>query len=69
MKLRLDAGCCVGHGRCYELAPELFGEDERGHCVIPDPRVPRHLEARARTAVDNCPEKAILLEANSTNGD
>ena len=30
---RVDAKC-VGHGRCYELAPDVFGDDERGHCVV-----------------------------------
>ena len=28
MKVRVDDGLCVGHGRCYELAPRVFGEDE-----------------------------------------
>ncbi|MEE8582234.1 MAG: ferredoxin [Myxococcota bacterium] len=62
MKLRLDARTCVGHGRCYELAPELFGEDERGHSRILRERVPAELAAKAKAAVENCPEKALLLE-------
>lgn len=62
MKLRLDPDLCVGHGRCYELAPEVFEEDERGHCRIPSEDVPAELEAKARLGVANCPESALRLE-------
>ena len=33
-RVRVDAALCVGHGRCYVLAPDVFGEDDRGHCVL-----------------------------------
>ena len=62
MKVRVDREVCVGHGRCYELAPEVFGEDERGHCLIESEAVAPGLEAKARAAARNCPEKAISLE-------
>ncbi len=62
MKLRLDSGKCVGHGRCYDLAPEAFGEDERGLCLILHENVPEDLRDKARTAANNCPEKAILID-------
>jgi ferredoxin len=62
VKVRVDAAACVGHGRCYVLAPELFGDDERGHCVVARPEVPDHLERKARLAADNCPEGAIELD-------
>ena len=62
MKIRVDPEVCVGHGRCYELAPELFGEDERGHCRLLHEEVPRELEARARLGESNCPERAIRIE-------
>jgi len=61
MRLRVDSDRCVGHGRCYELAPELFGEDEEGHCRLQRTKVPPELEAKARSAARNCPEEAILL--------
>ncbi|MBW2360976.1 MAG: ferredoxin [Deltaproteobacteria bacterium] len=61
MKVRVDPDACVGHGRCYVLAPDLFGEDENGHCVIEREAVPPGLEDAARTAVDNCPEGALAL--------
>ena len=62
MKVRVDDALCVGHGRCYDLAPEVFGDDEHGRCVLRVDRVPPELEERARHAARNCPERAITLE-------
>ena len=62
MKVRVDSEICVGHGRCYVLAPELFGEDERGHCVVKHGDVPAGLEEKARLGEENCPEGAICVE-------
>ena len=62
MKVRVDGTLCVGHGRCYELAPEVFGEDERGHCRVLREKVPSSLEKQARLGEANCPEQAILVE-------
>jgi ferredoxin len=63
VKLSVDLALCVGHGRCYDLAPEIFGEDERGRCVLLRADVPPELEAKARVAAENCPEDAIAVEA------
>jgi len=30
-RIEIDAEACTGHGRCYELAPNAFDEDERGY--------------------------------------
>ena len=62
MKVRLDLEKCVGHGRCYVLAPEVFGEDEHGHCVLRIETVPPDLGHQARLGEENCPEQAISLE-------
>ena len=64
MRARVDSSRCVGHGRCYEIAPEVFGDDERGHCVLLVDAVPAEHEAAARKAEANCPEQAIRLEAD-----
>lgn len=63
MKVVVDASACVGHGRCYDLAPELFAEDAEGHCRLLRADVPRELEAKAELAVLNCPEGAIRTES------
>jgi ferredoxin len=62
MKLALDTEACVGHGRCYALAADIFDADDRGHCVIQvSGEIPPEVEAVARTGVDNCPENALRL--------
>jgi ferredoxin len=65
MKVRVDPERCVGHGRCYEVAPEVFAEDERGHCQLLRPDLPRELEGRARLGADACPESAISVDEGS----
>ena len=59
--LRLDAALCSGHGRCYVLAPEVFGEDERGHCVLLVEQVEGESLTAALSGEQNCPEGAISL--------
>jgi ferredoxin len=63
MRVTVAAEVCTGHGRCYALAPEVFGPDDFGHCeiLVPGGEVPEGLQAQARTGRDNCPELAITL--------
>ena len=64
VKVHIDSGRCQGHGRCYDLAPGLFGDDDEGYGqVLGNGIVPPGEEKAARLAVANCPERAIdLLE-------
>ena len=62
MRLRIDEEACTGHGRCYSLAPGLFDTDDYGHGVVTRADVPSELADQARSAVANCPERAITLE-------
>ena len=34
MNIVLDSEACVGHGRCYALAPEVYDADDEGHCLM-----------------------------------
>lgn len=61
MKVAVDLAVCVGHGRCYALAPDVFGPDDRGHCEVLLADVPPELEDQARIGEANCPERAITL--------
>jgi ferredoxin len=62
VRAQIDSGRCHGHGRCYDLAPGLFGDDEEGYgTVLGDGIVPPDKEQEARLAVANCPERAIDL--------
>ena len=62
MRVRVDEAACVGHGRCYVLAPEVFEADDRGHCLVPVAEIPPEMEAGERVGEENCPERAITLE-------
>jgi len=62
MKVQIDTERCQGHGRCYDLAPGLFGEDDEGYgTVLGDGTTPTSEQDNARLAVLNCPEHAIEL--------
>ncbi len=66
MKLQIDPDRCQGHGRCYDLSPDLFGDDDEGFGqVLGDGTVPPGNERDARLAVANCPERAIELVEES----
>jgi ferredoxin len=60
VKVQIDPERCQGHGRCYDIAPELFGDDEEGYGqVLGDGTVTPDRERQARLAEFNCPERAI----------
>jgi ferredoxin len=63
VKISIDPSRCQGHGRCYDLAPALFGEDDEGYgTVLGDGTVPPGREQDARLSAANCPERAITIE-------
>jgi ferredoxin len=63
VKLTIDTARCQGHGRCYDLAPDLFGDDDEGYGkVLGDGVVPAGREDEARRVAANCPEGAIHAE-------
>ncbi|MGY2130019.1 ferredoxin [Blastococcus sp. SYSU DS0617] len=66
MRVAINAETCQGHGRCYDLAPDLFGEDEEGYATLTaltaDGTVPEGREGDIRLAAANCPESAVLVQ-------
>lgn len=60
MRIEIDHERCTGHGRCYSLAPELFGCDDEGYGQVLLADVPEHLVDQARTAEKACPERAVM---------
>jgi len=62
LRVRLDEQLCVGHGRCYALAPDVFGADDFGHAVVLVAEVDGAAAETARAAAANCPERAITVE-------
>lgn len=61
MRVTVDPDVCQGHARCWQICPEVFSLDEEGHSVVTSPDVPAELEAKAREAAENCPERAITV--------
>ena len=60
MRVKVNADKCEGHNRCCALAPEIFDVDDYGAATaLNDGNVPPELEAKAKLAVENCPEYAI----------
>jgi ferredoxin len=63
VKVRIDRAKCQGHGRCYDLAPDVFAEDDEGYGhVVGDGVVASDHEAATRLAEANCPEQAVAIE-------
>ena len=61
MKIRIDTDRCQGHARCYALVPEVFDVDDYGTSSVKiEGEIPAELVERARLAVANCPERAIV---------
>ncbi len=61
MKVAIDVDLCQGHGRCYEVAPEVFTDDDRGRGELLMVDVPAELQDKVRQAMNTCPERAISI--------
>jgi ferredoxin len=44
------------------LAPDVFDEDEHGHCKLLRSEIPAEFSGQARIGEANCPEGAIEIE-------
>ena len=63
MKLTIDGASCMGHGRCYRMAPDLLTYDDEGYVTARDQTidVPADQVEAAEDAEGTCPEHAITL--------
>lgn len=63
MKLIVHSDKCVGHGRCYSVAPGLISDDDDGYASVLDEAVLLEADqiAAAREAVIACPQQAVEL--------
>jgi ferredoxin len=61
VRISIDRPACMGHGRCYALAPDLCEPDDDGYGVVVQAEVTPELEAEARAAAGGCPERAVAL--------
>lgn len=61
MNVAIDRKSCAGHGLCYVYAPGVFTDDDQGYAqVVNDGSVASAHETATRTAITNCPERAIV---------
>ncbi len=61
MKVTIDSALCQGHGRCYELASDVFTDDAAGRGEVINAEVPEANRERVLSAVKACPEHAISV--------
>lgn len=62
LTVHVDLDLCAGHGRCWDVAPSIFGSDEQGFCELVRPTITPAYLNDAEAGVANCPEGAISLE-------
>ena len=63
MKLQVNEAC-VGHGRCYTLAPQMLDSDDEGFVTIRGQapiEIPPELHDLADEVAGTCPESAIVV--------
>jgi len=63
VRITVDGARCMGHGRCYTLAPDLLDYDDEGYVTIRDLTIdvpPDQIDA-AEEAEASCPEEAVSL--------
>lgn len=61
IRVEIDLAVCTGHGRCYDLAPNVFTDDERGYGQVIASEIESERLKEAQSAAGTCPERAILL--------
>ncbi len=60
MRVVIDADLCQGQGRCFSIAPSVFGFDELGNgVVLTSGELGESDLELARLAEANCPEHAV----------
>ena len=63
MLIRISEERCTGHGRCYTIADELLSCDDEGYVLQRGIPVEVRVDqvGVARSAVESCPEGAIVI--------
>ena len=61
MRIKVEQDKCQGHNRCFVVASELFELDDYGYAhEVNGGDVPPQLVEKAKLAIANCPEHAII---------
>lgn len=59
--IQIDRDACVGHGRCFDLHPDMFGADDEGMPVLIAESFAVERHGAAIEAVRECPERALSV--------
>jgi len=63
IRIIIDRNRCIGSGRCVEVAPEVFSQDEDdGIVILLQERPTEEQREAAEAAVWQCPSMAIRAE-------
>ncbi len=65
MKVSVDKEVCAGFGVCVGLCPEVFELHDDGYAIVRVGEVPQEFEDAVRSAVNQCPARAISLSEAS----
>ena len=65
MRVSVDAQRCQGHALCVMFGPDIFTLDDYGHATVEAAEVPPGQEDAVRAAAARCPERAIVVEADT----
>ncbi len=62
LKIRVNVAGCVGHARCWAVAPDVYELDDNGFNTTPYKEVDESLRAQAVRGMRACPEKIITID-------
>jgi ferredoxin len=62
MRITTKPANCIASGACWEIAPEVFGQDEEGIVTVLDASPPAEHHEPARRAAAACPAAVITIE-------
>ena len=62
IRILTDVPRCVGHARCYAVAPDIYDLDDNGYNITPVREVPVEQKEAALKGAKACPERIITIE-------
>lgn len=67
--IQIDRDACVGHGRCFDLHPDMFDADDEGLPFLRAESFPADRRGAAVAATRECPERALHIHDSAANSE